>query len=69
MPVITASDTAPGSPVANQLWWQSSTGQLLIRYQDPNSAQWVEVTSSAPAVTRSEYDALAARIAVLEMRA
>jgi hypothetical protein len=43
--VITASDTAPASPVANQLWFDSVGGQLYIWFGDANSSQWVSTTS------------------------
>jgi hypothetical protein len=38
-------DTAPASPSAGSLWWQSSTGQLFIYYNDGTSSQWVFATS------------------------
>lgn len=44
-----ASDTPPASPVANQLWWKSSTGVLYLWFTDANSSQWVQV-SNAPGV-------------------
>ena len=34
-------DTPPGSPIVGQMWWESSTGLLFIRYDDGNSIQWV----------------------------
>ena len=37
------SDTAPSSPSAGQLWWDSSTGNLYIYYNDGSSSQWVQV--------------------------
>jgi hypothetical protein len=43
---IAVSDTAPQSPTANQLWWNASTGVLSLYYDDGDSGQWVEVTSS-----------------------
>ena len=41
---VTISDTAPGSSVNGDLWWESDTGRLKIRYQDVDSAQWVDAT-------------------------
>jgi hypothetical protein len=35
------SDTPPGSPVDNSLWFESDTGKLYIRYNDGTSTQWV----------------------------
>tara|TARA_B100002019_G_scaffold290119_1_gene307121 strand:+ start:2764 stop:4044 length:1281 start_codon:yes stop_codon:yes gene_type:complete len=41
---VTISDTAPGLPSAGDLWWESDTGRLKIRYQDVDSAQWVDAS-------------------------
>ena len=41
---VTISDTAPGSSTNGDLWWESDTGRLKIRYQDVDSAQWVDAT-------------------------
>jgi hypothetical protein len=37
----TISDTAPASPTAGDLWWNSSDGQLYTYYNDGTSSQWV----------------------------
>jgi hypothetical protein len=42
-PATVVSDTAPASPGANQMWWDSSTGDLFIWYNDGTSTQWVQV--------------------------
>jgi hypothetical protein len=42
-PGVTVSDTPPPNPVDGDLWWESDTGKLFIRYNDGDSAQWVEV--------------------------
>lgn len=39
--VPTSSPYPPANPINNQLWFSSSSGQLYIWYQDPNSSQWV----------------------------
>ena len=39
------SDTAPSSPSAGQLWWNSATNKLYIYYTDANSSQWVQATT------------------------
>lgn len=39
---ISVSDTAPVSPSANDLWYESDTGKLFIRYD----SFWVEVSST-----------------------
>jgi len=40
----TISDTAPGSPVAGDLWWESDKGRLKIYYNDTDSQQWVDAS-------------------------
>ena len=42
---ITVSDTAPASPTAGALWWDSVGGQLYLYYTDPNSSEWVPATN------------------------
>jgi hypothetical protein len=44
--------TAPASPVAGQLWWDSTGGQLYVYYNDGTSQQWV-TASSVPGNTAS----------------
>ena len=39
---VTVSDTAPTSPVAGDLWWDSTSGKLKIYYNDGSSSQWVD---------------------------
>lgn len=39
------SDTAPGSPAAGTLWWNSTNGNLYIYYNDGSSSQWVQVNT------------------------
>ena len=42
------SDTAPtiGDHIPGTLWWNSSTGLMYILYNDGNSVQWTQVSSS-----------------------
>ncbi|MFZ9728919.1 MAG: hypothetical protein ACO3CD_07900, partial [Candidatus Nanopelagicaceae bacterium] len=40
----TISDTAPGSPTAGDLWWESDKGRLKIYYNDTDSQQWVDAS-------------------------
>ena len=40
---LTVSDTAPSSPEAGNLWFESDTGNTLVYYTDANTSQWVEV--------------------------
>jgi hypothetical protein len=39
---ITVSNTAPSSPSAKDLWWNSDLGAMFIYYSDANTSQWVE---------------------------
>lgn len=39
---VTISDTAPVSPSAGDLWWDSDTGKLKVYYTDVDSSQWVD---------------------------
>lgn len=41
----TISDTAPASPTAGDLWWNSSNGQMYTYYNDGTSSQWVVANS------------------------
>ena len=41
---ITVSDSAPSSPAAGALWWDSNLGVLFLYFQDPNTSQWVAVS-------------------------
>jgi hypothetical protein len=41
---VTISDTAPGSPTAGDLWWESDKGRLKIYYNDTDSSQWVDAS-------------------------
>jgi hypothetical protein len=43
---VTVSDTAPSSPKAGDLWWDSVGGQLYVWYVDPNTSQWVIANNS-----------------------
>ena len=40
---LTVSDTAPSSPEAGNLWFESDTGNTLVYYTDANTSQWVEI--------------------------
>ena len=53
----TVSDTPPGSPSSGDLWYESDTGNLLVRYDDgAGDPQWVEVGHAADS-TVVEYAA------------
>lgn len=38
---VVISETAPASPTAGTVWWDSDTGASYIYYDDGNTAQWV----------------------------
>ena len=44
---ITISGTAPADADAGALWWNSDTGDLLLRYADTDSSQWVSAIGGA----------------------
>ena len=43
---VIPGDTPPVAPADNVLWWETDTGKLMIRYNDGNSAQWIEAAPS-----------------------
>jgi len=43
---VTISDSAPATPAAGQLWWDSNVGNLAIYYVDIAGGQWVDAVSS-----------------------
>jgi hypothetical protein len=48
---VYVGDTAPTSPVAGALWWDSVSGNLFVYYSDPNSNEWVAASRGAPGPT------------------
>ena len=44
---ITISGTAPADADPGALWWNSDTGDLLLRYADTDSTQWVSAIGGA----------------------
>ena len=44
---VTASDTAPSSPSAGDLWYKSDTNALYVYYYDGDSNQWVGISGPA----------------------
>jgi|TARA_B100000085_G_scaffold33815_1_gene27808 hypothetical protein len=44
---ITISNNAPADADAGSMWWNSDTGDLLLRYQDTDSTQWVSAIGGA----------------------
>lgn len=47
VPWVVMQDSAPSATQYGDLWYQTSTGRLKIRYYDGSSAQWVD-TSPVP---------------------
>lgn len=45
---VTVSDTAPSSPTAGSIWWDSDTGVPYIYYSDANTSQWVQFAPGSP---------------------
>ena len=43
---ITVSDTPPGTPAQNQLWFDSVNCQLYVWFNDGTSQQWVNTTNA-----------------------
>tara|TARA_B100000676_G_scaffold19474_1_gene16931 strand:- start:1004 stop:4507 length:3504 start_codon:yes stop_codon:yes gene_type:complete len=40
---LTVSTSAPGSPTAGDMWWDSDDGRLGVYYNDGSSSQWVNI--------------------------
>ena len=47
---VTVSDSAPSSPSAGDLWWESDVGRLKIYYDDGDTQQWVDASPSSNTV-------------------
>lgn len=47
---VSISDSAPSSPSAGDLWFDSTVGVLYIYYSDGDSSQWVGISGNANAV-------------------
>lgn len=45
---VTVSATAPSSPSAGDMWWNSTYGILYIYYNDGNTSQWVVASPGSP---------------------
>jgi len=54
-PVLAVSDTPPGTPADNLLWWDSDTGTLYVRYNDgAGTPQWVQAVAM-PAIDTAAF--------------
>lgn len=61
---VTVSDTAPVSPAANSLWWDSTVGNLKIYYNDGTSSQWVDASTGTIVSAASAGDVTGAASSV-----
>jgi hypothetical protein len=43
--LVSVSDTPPASPTDGQVWFESDSGGLFLRYNDGNSTAWVQVNA------------------------
>jgi hypothetical protein len=50
---VTSSDTAPVSPNEGDLWFDSTTTQMYVYYNDGSSSQWVTVAAGSPSTDAS----------------
>lgn len=48
---VVISETAPASPTAGTVWWDSDTGASYIYYDDGNTAQWVSFSMGETGAT------------------
>jgi hypothetical protein len=48
---VLVGDAPPTGATANQLWWDSDSGDLFINYQDADSTQFVQINIAAPPTT------------------
>jgi hypothetical protein len=46
---VTSAGTPPASPVAGDLWFNTTNGQLYCWYDDGSSKQWVSISKTGPA--------------------
>lgn len=53
----TIADAPPPNPGSGELWWESDTGGLFIRYNDGDSQQWVQ-TNAASTLGEAPTDGL-----------
>ena len=52
---VTISDSAPSSPSAGNLWFESDTGKTFIYYGDGSSNQWVEIGGASGIAGGSDH--------------
>ena len=66
---VTASDTAPTSPSAGDLWFKSDTGALYVYYTDADSSQWVGISGPAGADGADGADGASASVSYANLAA
>ena len=62
---VTVSDSAPSSPSAGDLWWESDVGRLKIYYDDGDTQQWVDASPSSNTVGGSNSVIAPAAIGII----
>lgn len=55
---VDVSDTAPSNPQAGNLWLDTNSGKLYIYYEDEDSAQWIQPSTTASGGTASNANTL-----------
>lgn len=66
---VLVSDTPPPTAMPKQLWWNSTTGDTFIRYDDGDSVQWVQINMYNDTGSLAEMvNSLVARVAALEAK-
>lgn len=54
--LVDIGTTPPGTPLDKQLYWDSATAFLYLRYNDGNSTQWVQVNAQPYSVGEAPLD-------------
>jgi hypothetical protein len=49
------ADTPPAAAQAGNLWWDSDSGNLFLKYSDGTSTQWVQVNIAPPVVPTPSF--------------
>lgn len=56
----------PSSPQTGDLWWNSDNGELFLRYEDTDGAQWVSAVVPPPIATLSSAAVVNALLSALD---
>jgi hypothetical protein len=57
-------DTPPSSAVNGQLWWETDTGGLFVRYDDGSSQQWVQLNGEMGNAVQKTGDTMSGQLTV-----